>query len=356
MNRRELLFAGLACLARPAHDPRLEVERGVRALSRTADGHLWLHVVDPEGPVLRRRFGYDRQDPVPLGSVRKWLTAACVMAVVDQGKLRLDDPVGRWLPAWDLPDRAEVTLRRLLCHTGGLKKRPRNGFCQGLGTLGACVDRMAEAPLAATPGTEFRYSSAGFHVAARVLEVVTGRSFAELLQSLLLDPLQMEETTVRPAGPELDEMTGEIWSSPPDFSRFLQMLLAEGTFRGRRLLSAAAVGELEAGQVRGERFVGGVPAKPWWPPGHSFYALGTWRNAEDATGRTTVVTAEGNGAGTDWFVAWLDRRALRAGCMALEAPRGAREPFRELVTATCEWAGADDCRRSWGLTVGDAGD
>ncbi len=354
MNRRELLAAALAAQTRPTESPRADVDRAVRALRDASDGATWLVITDADGPVLRRRHGYEREEPVPLGSVRKWLTAALALAAVDRGELALDDPAGRWLPAWDTPERAGVTLRRLLSHTAGLKRRPRHGFCQGLGTLAACVDKMAEAPLAAEPGAEFRYSSAGFHVAARVLEVAGGATYAELLGERLLGPLEMGATDLRPAGPELEEMTGEIWSSPPEFARFLQMLVARGMFRGRRVLSEASVDALCEGQVRGAAFVKGVPHRPWWPPGFDWYALGQWRNAEDATGRTTVVTAEGKGSGRDWFVAWLDRRAGLAGCVALQSPRRAREAFRDLVGATCGWSGADGCETTWG--VGEAGD
>lgn len=358
MNRRELLASAAALLAAPTEPPRAAVDDAVRALRDASDGSTWVVVVDADGPVLRRRHGYEREEPVPLGSVRKWLTAALALAAVDRGEVSLDDPAGRWLPAWDTPDRAGVTLRRLLSHTAGLKRRPRHGFCQGLGTLAACVDKMASAPLAGKPGAEFRYSSAGFHVAARVLEVAGGAPYATLLHDRLLGPLGMTGTDLRPAGPELEEMTGEIWSTPPEFARFLQMLVANGTFRGERVLSPAAVDALCAGQVRGAAFVKGVPHSPWWPAGFDWYALGVWRNAEDADGRTTVVTAEGKGSARDWFVAWLDRRAGLAGCVALQSPRRAREPFRALVGATCTWAGADDCATTWGVGEGDddAGD
>lgn len=354
MNRRALLASAAALLAAPVPAPRVAAESAARALAEASDGHLWLVVVDADGPILRRRQGYARDEPVPLGSVRKWLTAALAMTAVDRGEVDLDAPIGRWLPAWDRPDRAGVTLRRLLSHTAGLKRRPRDGFCRGLGTLAACVDKMVEAPPADPPGEAFRYSSAGFHVAARVLEVAGSAPYPALLRDRLLDPLEMSGTELRPAGPELEEMTGEIWSTPPELSHFLQMLVAGGSFRGRQVLSAAAVATLEAGQVAGVRWVPGVPKRRWWPDGFDHYALGCWRNAEDDEGRTAVVTTEGKSGGREWLVGWLDRRAGRAGCAALRAPRRARAPFRALVEATCGWAGADGCATTWG--VGEAGD
>lgn len=354
MNRRELLAAVVASLARPpgGDDAWDRLVDAVQALVDASPRRFWAYVVDRDGPVYRRRRGMEATDAVPLGSVRKLLTAALVLTAVDEGLLALDEPVVRWLPTWGGPERAGITLRRLLSHTAGLKKRPRNGFCQGLGSLGACVDHMADAPLAGAPGAEFRYSSAGFHVAARVLEVAAGRPFAALMQERLLGPLGMADTTLRPAGPELGDMTGEVWSTPPDFAAFLRMLVRRGDFDGRRVLSEAAVAELERGQVGPERFVPGVPAEPWWPPGWSYYALGQWRNAGAPDGTTLVTTAEGKGR-DGWFVTWVDRRVDRAGCVALTDPRRAREPFRGVIEATCAHGGGGDCATPWGVLGGE---
>lgn len=331
-------------VARPAPDARAAVDRAVRALADAAHGSLWLQIVDADEVLLRRRTGYPRDTPVPIGSVRKWTTAALAMILVDEGVVRLDEPVGYWLPAWNEGDRRGITLRRLMSHTAGLVKRPRNGLCRGSHTLEACMDRLATVPLVAPPGAEFRYSSAGFHVAARVLEAASGVPFADLMQARLLDPLEMRDTSLRPAGPELEEMSGEMWTTPPDFTHFLQMILGDGVWRGRRILSVAATRELEAGQVGTARFVGAIPKRPWWDEGHEYYALGQWRNLGAPDGSTLVTTTEGMG----WFVTWLDRRAGRAGCLALRQPDGAREPFRALVAATCTWSGARDCATTWG--------
>ncbi len=354
MNRRELLAGLLAAAARPDPSARDGLLQAVEGLLATSPERFWLQVVDATGPVYRRRRGFRPGEVVALGSVRKLFTAALALAVVDDGRLSLDDPAGRWLPAWDTPERQGVTLRRLLSHTAGLKKRPRNGFCAGLGSLGACVDKMAEAPLASAPGTEFRYSSAGFHVAARVLEVVAGEPFAALLQRRLLDPLGMASTTLRPAGPDAGDMTGELWSTPPDVAAFLRMVCGGGSFEGRRVLSGGAVDELVRRQFAEVTFVPGVPAVVWWPPGHGFYALGQWRNAEDAAGETLVTTAEGN-SGDGWVITWVDRRVGRAGCVALGAPRKAREPFRALIEASCMDAGGAACDTTWGVLEGGDG-
>jgi CubicO group peptidase (beta-lactamase class C family) len=287
------------------------------------------------------RRGFDGA-PVPLGSVRKWLTAALAMTGVDRGELSLDTPAGALLPAWDLPDRRGVTLRRLLSHTAGLRSRPRHGWCRDLRTLAACVDRMAEAPLADPPGERFRYSSAGFQVAARMIEVAGGAPYPELLAARLVDPLGLADTRLEPAGAGLADMTGEVWTPVPSFARFLQMLLGGGALEGRRILSPGAVEVLLAGHAD-QPVAGLVPPAAWWPPGYAYYALGAWRNLASAQGVTQVASAEGKGPRSDgpplYLVAWIDRRVGRFGVVAMARPRGARPRLTALIDATCATAG-----------------
>jgi D-alanyl-D-alanine carboxypeptidase len=196
-------------------------------------------VVDREGRTQVASVAQAPDEPIVVGSARKWLIAALVLLLVDEGELSLDEPVARWLPRWQQPYKDRITLRMLLSHTSGLPRRPPAGFCSGALTLGACIDRLADLSLRAEPGTRFHYSSLGFNVAARVIEVASGSRWQDLLQARLLEPLGMERTELRPAGPGLLDMAGEMWSTPTDFARFLHMLLEEDP-----LLSAEALAEM----------------------------------------------------------------------------------------------------------------
>jgi CubicO group peptidase (beta-lactamase class C family) len=138
-----------------------------------------------------------------IGSVSKTFTAALCMALVERGRLALDDPVPRHLPGFRLgaPGLAErVTIRHLLSHTAGflgdwsLVHPP--GLGEGADALARLLDRMADVPQLFPPGTGWSYNNAGFSVAGHVVEVLAGRPYAEALRDLLLRPLALERTFV----------------------------------------------------------------------------------------------------------------------------------------------------------------
>jgi CubicO group peptidase (beta-lactamase class C family) len=239
---------------------------------------------------------------VPLGSVRKWTTAAVVASLHDDGLVDLDAPVARWLPAW--ADRPGVTLRRLLSHTSGLPMRPPAGTCRDLGTLGACVDRLAELPPAFEPGTRFGYSTTGFHVAARVAEVAGQAPFEELFAARVTGPLGIDSARFEAAGPGLPDMTGTLYLSPDDLLRFVRgVATGEGGW-----LSPEAVAMLHAGHTGGVEKVGTIPRGEWWTEGEDPYGLGMWRAGVPVEGLPRFVFSEGKQA----LVAGYDRALDRA--------------------------------------------
>ena len=100
---------------------------------------------------------------VPIASASKWLTAATLMTFVDDGRLRLDDPVSDYLPGFDGAKQA-ITVRMLLSHTHGLV----SAGCEGnpTTTLAACAQEVGDGPAPAwRPGSEFHYGGTGFVVA-----------------------------------------------------------------------------------------------------------------------------------------------------------------------------------------------
>lgn len=255
-----------------------------------------------EGEARPRHVRGELPAEVALGSLRKWTTAAVVMSLHDEGLVDLDAPVARWLPAWS--ERPDVTLRRLLSHTSGLPMRPPAGTCRDLGTLAACVDRVAEVPLAFEPGSRFGYSTTGFHVAARVAEVAGGRSFEELFAARVTGPLGIDSARFEAAGPGLPDMTGTLHLSPDDLLRFVR---AAATGEGG-WLSDDAVALLHAGHTQGVPKVGTIPRGEWWTEGEDPYGLGVWRAGMPVDGVPRFVFSEGKQA----LVAGYDRALDRA--------------------------------------------
>lgn len=149
------------------------------------------------------------EDPLPvhaetlfqIGSVSKTFTATALMRLVEQGALALDDPVRRHLPTFRLSADGlaeRVTVRHLLTHTAGwlgdwfLVHPPDIGA--GADALAVLLERMREVPQVFEPGAGWSYNNAGFAVAGRLLEVLTGRPFEAVLRETLLHPLGMTRT------------------------------------------------------------------------------------------------------------------------------------------------------------------
>jgi CubicO group peptidase (beta-lactamase class C family) len=138
-----------------------------------------------------------------IGSVSKTFAATAIMTLVERGKLALDDPVSRHLPEFRLAEpglAGRVTVRHLLTHTAGflgdwfLVQPPALG--EGDDALARYVERMAEVPQLFQPGESWSYNNAGFGLAGRIVEVLTGRPYGDALRDLLLRPLGLSETFV----------------------------------------------------------------------------------------------------------------------------------------------------------------
>ncbi|MER6444018.1 serine hydrolase domain-containing protein [Streptomyces venezuelae] len=162
-------------------------------------------VVGPDGPVHTRAWGTDghgervtAHTPFLWGSVAKPIAASAVMTLVQDGRLRLDDPVVDHLPTFHFggaDHSSRVTVRHLLQQTAGLPESAtfRVADCVDADCPGA-MERVAELddvrPLG-PPGTAYAYTSANYLVLAAVVESVTGRSFADHLRDGVLRPAGM---------------------------------------------------------------------------------------------------------------------------------------------------------------------
>jgi CubicO group peptidase (beta-lactamase class C family) len=242
---------------------------------------------------------------MPVVSAAKWLSAAAILALVDQGKLRLDDSVSRYLPYFK-GDKRGITLRQLLSHTSGLSDYAPCMFQQQL-TLDDCARQIGEkTSLLAPPGTEFAYGGAAYTVAGRVAEVAAKASWAAVFAGTIASPLGLRHTGYgATANPMLSE--GLAYSSASDYATFLQMLLDGGTYDGRRVLSEAALDEMTRDQTAA--VTGRVS-----PRGDRTYGLGCWRDVVDSTtGRALVLTSPGGGG----FVPWINRRRNLLGVLAV---------------------------------------
>lgn len=252
----------------------------------------------------------ERETLFPLASVTKPIAAATVMTLVEAGELSLDEPVGRLVPEFRAgalagtpgvdPElerlRQTVGARQLLSHVSGLPEdlAPRDSRYQEQVGLDVVIDQMLRLPLQSAPGSELRYSNAGFGVLARLAEVVGGRPFWELTEERVLNPLALFDVMPNPSGAdlgrtahlsdtshegtELESYNGAYWRSlalpwgglfgtPRDAVRFAAAFLPSG----ERVLSEAGTSEMIRDQTLG--VPGGVDsARVHW--NHGRWGLG----------------------------------------------------------------------------------
>ncbi|MEU4540061.1 serine hydrolase domain-containing protein [Streptosporangium sp. NPDC023825] len=131
----------------------------------------------------------------PVASVSKSFTAVAVLRLVEQGTVRLDDPVVTYLPEFAMADpRArQITVRNLLDQTSGLDDR--RAPADPAESLRRRVSQLADAGLLFAPGERFRYDNLNSEVAARLVEVVSGRPFASFMAEEVFGPLGMRAST-----------------------------------------------------------------------------------------------------------------------------------------------------------------
>ena len=326
-----------------------------------------------------------------LYSMTKAVTAAAVAQLIERGKIRLDDPVSRFIPAFAqvqvyvggpagspmrrAPARP-ITITHLLTHTSGLTygafgNTPVDSIYNSARvlnparTIGEFADSIAKLPLLFEPGTRWNYSMS-MDVLGRVVEVVSGKTFDRYLEEELFTPLGMRETGfhVTPAmtgriptvysrvggalrpdaallGPDY-RADGKVFaggqgllSTVADYLRFTQMLLNGGELDGRRVLKRETVAMMMQNHLPPEL----TPITP--PP------LGNKRGYGQGFGGVVMLDSAAAGLPTSPGVYqwcgyagtffWVDRAADMIGMVWTQLYAGCPHPvetqFQKLVYA-----------------------
>jgi CubicO group peptidase (beta-lactamase class C family) len=163
-----------------------------------------------KGRTVRAGFGVTSvENPLPVtpetlfqtGSISKTYTASVLMLLAEQGYLDLDEPVRKVLPELQLSDESaaeQVTTRHLLTHTGGWVGDYFNDFGTGENANALMVKDIAKLPQVMPLGTIWSYNNTGFNIAARLVEVLSGKPYERAVQEMLLDPLDLTMTFFYP--------------------------------------------------------------------------------------------------------------------------------------------------------------
>jgi uncharacterized protein YbbC (DUF1343 family)/CubicO group peptidase (beta-lactamase class C family) len=237
----------------------LTIGRRDRILFRKAYG---LREVEPRHVPMTEDTVFD------LASLTKPVaTATSIIVLADKGKLKLDDPVAKYVPEFGKHGKAGVTIRHLLTHVSGLPAETtlddyRYGRAEAIRRISALEPRAA-------PGVKFIYSDIGFIILEEVVARVSGRGLAKFATESIFRPLGMNETAFLPdadmkrraAPTEMRDgawIVGEVhdprafrlggisgnaglFSTTEDLTRYARAILGEGELDGARILSKESV-------------------------------------------------------------------------------------------------------------------
>jgi CubicO group peptidase (beta-lactamase class C family) len=211
MKRRQFILMASATAVASARSatasPQIEGkfdELAKLVSTRMADLHIpgVAFGVMKNGQLTTRGFGVTNiEDPLavtadtvfPIASISKTVAAAAIMNLVNQGRVEVNAPVQRYLPDFRVADEKvskEVQIWHLLTHTPGWEGQ-LNTDDRGLESLNVFTAAMKDKPQLAAPGAVWSYNNAGFGVAGRVIEVVTGKTIHDALRELVFAPAGM---------------------------------------------------------------------------------------------------------------------------------------------------------------------
>jgi CubicO group peptidase (beta-lactamase class C family) len=324
-----------------------------------------------------------------IWSMSKPVAGVAILMLMEEGKVRLNDPVSKFIPElqamkvamaqerpagapsntppsfYTVPAAREITVQDLLTHVSGLGSGPMSNSVmsklpkQPTDTLTDIIPRYGSTPLEFQPGSRWTYSpGAAFDTLGRVVEVASGMPFDQFLKQRVFDPLGMKETTFHPAGelkarlatsyhrgPQtltpLDPKhfmlniygdnyssgAGGLYSTAEDYALFAQMLLDGGQFNGKRLLSPKTV-ELMASVFVPDTMPGRGPGRGY---GLSVQVI----NDPIAAGQRVSPGSYGwDGAFGTHF--WIDRKEKIVGIMMIQTDNPNRQLDRDFESAVMQ--------------------
>jgi CubicO group peptidase (beta-lactamase class C family) len=245
--------------------------------------------------VLHEAIGWrdrEREEPMQkdtlfhVASNTKAVIATAVLMLAEEGKLDLDAPIGRYLPAFANARSREITVRHLLTHTSGLRiptiflepLLSKSAEHPDAPSLQAEVGRFAAIGPEAKPGTTYSYSNPGYNILGALIEVVAKQPLEQFLAARIYQPLGMTDTCHQDRAEILSRRaviynreqetwkavyrpgdaaeypfvraSGGMITTAGDYAKFLQLFLSGGTCRGKRLLKGESVRAATAPQTR----------------------------------------------------------------------------------------------------------
>ena len=328
----------------------------------------------------------DKNAMFRIWSMSKPVAATAILMLMEDGKVRLNDPVSKFIPEFKgmqvaldtgrserqvengtpiytaVKATREITVQDLLTHVSGLGSGPLSGSAVAkipnalAGKLSDSIPKLGGTVLEFQPGSRWAYSAlAAFDTLGRIVEVTSGQTFGAFLQKRLFDPLGMKETTFHPtaeqlarvaktyhrdgakmtalteknrmlnlSGKEYESGGGGLYSTAADYALFAQMLADGGQGNGKRLLSPKTV------EMMASAFV--PDTMPGRQPGRAFGLSVIVINDPVAAGYRVGKGSYGwDGAFGTHF--WIDPVEKIVGVMMIQVDNSTRQLDRDFESA-----------------------
>lgn len=278
-------FAALQASAHPGEtDAAAELERTVNAeLKETNTPGAAVAVIRDGHVVFSKGFGVSNVEtatPVTtdmlfrLGSTTKMFTGAALVTLAEQGKIKLDAPIGNYAKGLS-PKLSRLTPHQLISNNAGMADFSPPFISHDDSALATMVRGWKDDALFGEPGKVYSYASPGFWLAGYVIEEVGGKPYADMMDELVFKPLGMTHTTFRPLvamtyplamGHNADAQgkpviirpffnnvamwpAGSIFSNVDELSRWCIALMSEGKLDGKQAISPTLFAKLSGKHV-----------------------------------------------------------------------------------------------------------
>lgn len=243
-----------------------------------------------------------------IASCSKWLTAALAMTYIDENKFRLNDSIGKFLPIMTKYGKGGIRVWHCLTHQTGINAGGLREMLEGMKSVKSmadAMDKIANAPMEGTPGKTFHYSNAGLQIIAAIIEKVSEKDFETAFHERIAEPLEMKNTDFGKNGVPL--AAGGAFSTPLDYMNFLTMILNEGEYKGKRIISKALINEMQKNRVGRDVVIMSSPEEA----GAWGYGFGEWmmdsplaiadkKDAMPDSKRSTAVSSPGLFGSIPW--------------------------------------------------------
>ncbi|HEY8690894.1 MAG TPA: serine hydrolase domain-containing protein [Chitinophagaceae bacterium] len=265
----------------------------------------------------------DPSSRLRIASCSKWLSAALVMTFVDEGKLNLDDSVGKYLPIMTANGKGNIKIWQCLSHLTGIKAgtiKESIDEMKEIKSMDEAIEKIAEQPMEGEPGKTFHYSSVGLQIAGAVIEKISGKSFETLFAERIAKPCDMKNTDFGKGKVALP--AGGAFSTEEDYMNFLVMILHDGKYNGKQVVSRSLIIKMQQNYAKGAKVISSPAEAGSWG-----YGFGEWV-MEEPNVRSQGVTSPG----LFGSFPWVDNEKKYAGflfCFNLKS-KGRNERYKEL--------------------------